>query len=106
MENTHTISNGTVPATNTGSASRKIRSRRNFPSLPSATGATDMADVNYCCKVDNSPTAWEALALYSPFSLSADGSYPHVKVSRSKAVDVRTGKSIGVGSGRCYRVIF
>ncbi len=82
------------------------RPRRNFPALPSMPAASEMSDVAYSCKVDSSPTGWEALQLYSPFSLSPDGSYPLVKVSRSKACDLRTGKSLAVGSGRCYRVIF
>jgi hypothetical protein len=84
----------------------KQKQRRNLPALPTNPGASAMADVLYSCKVDNSPASWEALPLYSPFSLSADGSYPMVKVSCSKAADLRTGKSIPVGSGRCYRVVF
>ncbi|MGI2909371.1 hypothetical protein [Tolypothrix sp. VBCCA 56010] len=106
MEQVQTANNGTVPVFNAGKSANKTRSRRNFPSLPSVPGASDMADVAYTCKVDASPTSWEALPLYSPFSLSADGSYPLIKVSRSKAADLRTGKSIHAGSGRCYRVIF
>lgn len=105
MDQVQTANNGTVPAIAVGkSASKKLR--RNLPALPSVAGASDMTDVSYGCKVDASPTAWDALPLYSPFSLSADGSYPMVKVTRSKACELRTGKSILVGSGRCYRVIF
>lgn len=105
MTEVQTVNNGTVPVFNAGkSASKKLR--RNLPSLPSNPGASEMSDVSYSCKVDASPTVWDALPLYSPFSLSADGSYPMVKVTRSKACELRTGKSILVGSGRCYRVIF
>lgn len=104
MTDLHTVSNGSVPVVAGGKTAKRMR--RNFPSLPSTAGASEMSDVVFGCKVDASPTAWEALALYSPFSLSADGSYPLVKVSRSKAADLRTGKSMSVGSGRCYRVVF
>jgi hypothetical protein len=105
MTEVQTISNGTVPVITTGKSATK-RQRRNLPALPSVAGASAMGDVNFCCKVDTSPISWEALPLYSPFSLSADGSYPMVKVTKSKACDLRTSKSILVGSGRCYRVVF
>ena len=98
--------NGGVPAVVAGKSATKTKLRRNLPSLPSAPGASQMSDVSYQCKVDSSPTSWESVPLYCLFSQSADGSYPLVKVSRSKAADLRTGKSMPVGSGRCYRVIF
>ncbi len=98
--------NGAVPGINTGKRAIKATPRRNLPSLPAAAGASDMNDAIYTCKVDASPISWEALELYSVFSLAADGSYPRVKVTRSKAADLRTGKSAPVGSGRCYRVVF
>lgn len=98
--------NGTVPGFSAGKSATKTKLRRSLPSLPSAPGASQMLDVNYQCKVDSSPSSWETVPLYSLFSQSADGSYPLVKVSRSKAADLRTGKSMPVGSGRCYRVVF
>lgn len=94
-----------TPLPDPGKAKTK-RTRQALPSLPSTASATNMVDVNYLCKVDGSPISWDALPLYAMFSLSADGSYPHIKVSRSKACEIRTGKSLPVGSGRCYRVIF
>ncbi|MEC4887695.1 MAG: hypothetical protein SAL70_41250 [Scytonema sp. PMC 1070.18] len=97
------VTNGVAPP-NTGKTTKKPK--RNLPALPSVAGASDMSDVVYGCKVDASPVSWESLPLYSPFSLSADGSYPLVKVSKSKACDLRTGKSILAGSGRCYKVVF
>lgn len=98
--------NGTVPASIAGKSAVKTRSRRNLPALPSMAGASGMGNVDYSCKVDSSPTSWESLPLYSAFSLNTDGSYPMVKVSCSKACDLRTNKSIPVGSGRCFKVIF
>ena len=91
------VPNGVKPPTK--------RIRKALPSLPSTASATNMTDVDYHCKVDGSPISWDSLPLYGVFSLSPDGSYPHVKVSCSKACDLRTGKSIPVGSGRCYRVV-
>lgn len=98
--------NGGVPLVATGKTPTVKRIRQNFPSLPSAPGASEMSDVGYDCKVDSSPTNWESVPLYSAFSLSSDGSFPKVKVTRSKYCDLRSGKSQSVGSGRCYRVIF
>lgn len=98
---TITYTNGANPA-----PEKKKRPRRQPPPLPSAAGATDMADVHYPCKVDSSPISWGELPLWSAFSLSSDGSYPQVKVSQSAYCDLRTRKSYRAGSGRCYQVIF
>lgn len=106
MEQVQTAINGTVPAVVAGKSATKTKLRRSLPSLPSTPGASQMGDIAYNCKVDSSPTSWESVPLYCLFSQSADGSYPLVKVSRSKAADLRTGKSLPVGSGRCYRVVF
>jgi hypothetical protein len=85
---------------------KQRRPRRQPPPLPSVAGASEMNTATYECKVDNAPISWDALALWTPFSLSADGSYPHVKVSKSQYCDLRTGRAYPVGSGRCYRIIF
>jgi hypothetical protein len=106
MEVQQATSNGAIPVINAVKSASKTKLRRNLPSLPSAAGANEMSDAVYSCKVDSSPIAWEGLELYSVFSLAADGSYPLVKVTRSKAADLRTGKSRPAGSGRCYRVVF
>jgi hypothetical protein len=88
-----------------GKTERK-RLRRALPSLPSTASASEMGSVSYEVKVEATPTNWEALPIYSVFSLSPDGSYPLIKVHRSKYADLRTGNSHAVGSGRCFRVIF
>jgi hypothetical protein len=98
--------NGSVPQTSTGKTPTPRRLRQNFPALPSSPGASEMGDVAFNCKVDSSPTNWESVPLYSAFSLSSDGSFPKVKVTRSKYCDLRSGNSQPAGSGRCYRVIF
>jgi hypothetical protein len=91
--------NGVKPAV-------KQKRSRNLPSLSLTSNASDMSDSTYTCKVDNSPSSWDALPINAVFSLSADGSYPKVKIHKSKACDLRTGDSIAVGGGRCYRVFF
>jgi hypothetical protein len=85
---------------------KKKRPKRQPGPLPSAAAASEMASVSYECKVDSTPTSWETLPIWTAFSLSSDGSYPQVKVSKSQYCDLRTGKSFAAGSGRCYRVIF
>ena len=105
MEQPQVIYNGITPMPDTGKTPKKKR-LRNLPSLPSVASASDMADAAYECKVETSPILWDALPLYGVFSLSSDGSYPKIKVHKSKFCDLRTGKSELTGSGRCYRVIF
>lgn len=85
---------------------RTRRQRKALPSLPSVASGTDMTDVEYRCKVDTTPITWEQLPLYSLFSLSPDGSFPQVKISKSRRFEIRTAKSHPCGSGRCYRVMF
>lgn len=82
------------------------RQRKALPPLPSTASASEMSDVVYSCKVDTTPISWYALPLYGMFSLSADGSYPQVKISKSKRFEIRTGISHPCGGGRCYRVMF
>lgn len=96
----------TTSIKDTQAKDKKKRPKRQPPPLPAASGASDLADIVYNCKVDASAIAWESLPIWSVFSLSADGSYPLVKVSRSLYCDIRTGKSYSAGSGRCYKVIF
>ena len=85
---------------------RKRRQRKALPSLPSVASGTDMTDVEYRCKVDTTPITWEQLPIYSMFSLSPDGSFPQVKISKSRRFELRTANSFPCGSGRCYRVMF
>lgn len=99
MTDTQVQQNGVKPAL-------KQKRIRNLPSLSLTSNASDMGDVTYTCKVDNSPSSWDALPINAIFSLSADGSYPKLKIHKSKACDLRTSESIPVGGGRCYRVFF
>jgi hypothetical protein len=63
-----------------------------------------MAQVNITALTDTTPIEWESLPNYAVFSTAPDGSFPQLKVSRSKKVDLRTLKSDWVGSGRVYRI--
>jgi hypothetical protein len=80
------------------------KTRRHLPSLPSATGASDMNTVTYTALSDKTPIEWASLKNYEVFSLTPDGSFPMLKVSRSKAVRLSDREVLLVGSGRCYRV--
>lgn len=102
MSNLETLSS----STENNDKPRTRRQRKALPSLPSTTSATEMVDVEYSCKVDTTPITWEQLPLYSVFSLCADGSYPQIKLSKSRRFEIRTGNSHPCGSGRCYRVMF
>ncbi|MEH2072318.1 MAG: hypothetical protein V7K47_29905 [Nostoc sp.] len=57
-----------------------------MPSLPSAASAADMNQVEYLGLCDRTAVEWNSLRNYEVFSLSPDGSFPLMKVSRSKAV--------------------
>jgi hypothetical protein len=69
-----------------------------------ATSATEMTPVIYNGLSDKTPVEWTFLKNYEVFSLSPDGSFPMVKVSRSKAVRLSDREVLMVGGGRCYRV--
>lgn len=66
--------------------------------------AIDMNPVTFSGLSDKTAVEWSSLRNYEMFSLSADGSFPMMKVSRSKAVRLADRQVMMVGSGRCYRV--
>ncbi len=100
------LDNTTAVGDTSNAKTGRKRARRSLPALPSTASASEMSSVTYEAKVDSTPVNWDALPIHSVFSLSGDGSYPLVKVHRSKYCDLRTGNSHAVGSGRCYRVSF
>jgi hypothetical protein len=83
---------------------RDRATRRPLPSLPSAASAADMNQVDYSALADRTPIEWVSLKNYEMFSLSPDGSFPMMKVSRSKAVRLADREAMMVGGGRCFRV--
>jgi hypothetical protein len=83
---------------------RERKSLRSLPSLQTRTAASEMTQGSIATQVDTAPIEWESLPNHAMFSTSPDGSFPQLKVSRSKKVDLRTLKSDWVGSGRVYRI--
>jgi hypothetical protein len=102
MEALETSANGTKTPVDTSKKDRKAQ--RHLPSLPSATAATEMNQVSFSGLTDKTPVEWSSLKNYDLFSLSADGSFPMMKVSRSKAVRLSDREVMMVGSGRCFRI--
>jgi hypothetical protein len=106
MDTTEATSNGTKTQANPGNKPTKdTKPRRHLPSLPSATSAAEMNSLAYTGLVDKTPIEWSFLKNYEMFSLSADGSFPMIKVSRSKASRLSDRSTMMVGGGRCYRVL-
>ncbi|MGI2909028.1 hypothetical protein [Tolypothrix sp. VBCCA 56010] len=61
---------------------------------------TEMTAVIYNGLSDKTPVEWNFLKNYEVFSLSPDGSFPMIKVSRSKAVRLSDREVLMVGGGR------
>ena len=105
MDTIEINSNGTKTQPQPGNKPVKdTKQRRHLPSLPSATSATEMTAIAYNGLSDKTPVEWSFLKNYELFSLSPDGSFPMMKVSRSKAVRLSDREVLMVGGGRCYRV--
>ena len=106
MDAVEATNNGTRTHSQPGNkATKDSKHRRHLPSLPGASSATDMATVTYNGLSDKTPVEWSQLKNYEIFSLSPDGSFPLMKVSRCKAVRLSDREVLMVGSGRCYRVL-
>ena len=107
METLEATSNGTKAVKTedkTEEKPKKDRVKRVLPTLPSAASVADMNQVDYSGLADRTAVAWDSLKNYEMFSLSADGSFPMMKVSRSKAVRLADRQVIMVGGGVCFRV--
>ena len=102
MDAVSTNNNGTIAAVN--NPNKASKPKKYLPSLPSATSAAEMNSVIYNGLSDKTPVEWSFLKNYEIFSLSPDGSFPMMKVSRSKAVRLSDREVLMVGGGRCYRV--
>ncbi|MBD2609593.1 hypothetical protein H6G81_35165 [Scytonema hofmannii FACHB-248] len=107
MEAVDTNNNGTrTQSQPLNKATKDNKQRRHLPSLPGASSASDMTAIIYNGLSDKTPVEWSFLKNYEIFSLSPDGSFPLMKVSRSKAVRLSDREVLMVGGGRCYRVSF
>lgn len=105
METLQTSVNGTKTPEETGKSNpKKDKKQRHLPSLPTATSAADMTAATFNGLVDKTAVEWISLKNYEAFSLSPDGSFPMMKISRSKAVRLSDRQVHMVGSGRCYRI--
>ncbi|MEH2377737.1 MAG: hypothetical protein V7K27_02365 [Nostoc sp.] len=108
METLEAISNGTKAGSKTEEKTdinpKSQRAKRVLPTLPSAASVADMNQVEYSGLADRTAVGWDSLKNYEMFSLSADGSFPMMKVSRSKAVRLADRQVIMVGGGVCFRV--
>jgi hypothetical protein len=103
----HMSSANTPPETTVSPIKARTRERKSLRSLPSLqprTAASEMTQGSIATQVDTAPIEWESLPNHAMFSTSPDGSFPQLKASRSKKVDLRTLKSDWVGSGRVYRI--
>jgi hypothetical protein len=100
MEQT-TVNNPTNTTNNKG---KQPKSRRNLPPLTTFGSAADMKKVQYTALVSDVPTDFSALENNEVFSLNQDGSFPMIRISRSKATSLHDGKGYPCGSGRCYRI--
>lgn len=105
MDTLEVHTNGSKATSNTSKTKAKDgKPTRHLPSLPTASAASDMSSVSYNGLADKTAVEWSALKNYEVFSLSADGSFPMMKVSRSKAVRIGDKEVLLVGGGRCYRI--
>ncbi|MEH2137144.1 hypothetical protein [Nostoc sp.] len=104
MEILEAISNGTKTPLSAEEKPKKDKRKRNLPILQAAAAIADMNSVDYSGLADRTGVQWDSLKNYEMFSLSADGSFPLMKVSRSKAVRLADREVIMVGGGVCFRV--
>jgi hypothetical protein len=84
--------------------SKKPKKQRFLPPLPNFNSASEMHPATYSALVDKTPCEFASLENYAIFSMSADGSFPMMKISCSKAVKLSDGKPYSTGGGRVYRV--
>ncbi len=100
-EHSNGSKNGVSTTSNPIKATRK---KRYLPSLPSASSAKDMQQVLYTVLVDRTPTEFASLDNYEIFSMSDDGSFPMIRISRIKAARLGDRKVFETGGGRVFRV--
>ena len=106
METTDTSTNGTKTASkNEKGNTKEGKKRRHYGVLQPSSSSEDMAKASYSGLIDNTPTDWKSLKNYELFSLTPDGLFPWLKVSRSKAVRLFDGYVEMTDGGRCYKIM-
>lgn len=98
-------SSSKVTENGSNGARKESKQKRYLPSLPSGSGSSEMCKAEYAGLVDKTPVEWKSLKNYEMFSLSPDGLFPMIKVSRSKAVRLSDREVMMVGGGRCHRIL-
>ncbi|BAY86002.1 hypothetical protein NIES267_55080 [Calothrix parasitica NIES-267] len=106
MEVSDTVNNGTKTASKGGDKTTKeVKRQRHYGVLQPSSDADDMAKATYNGLVDNVPREWKSVKNYELFSLTPDGLFPWLKVSRNKAVRLFDGHVEMVSDGRCYKIM-
>ena len=89
--------NGTKP---TDKPKRKQRSA----GIPQLQALNSMQSIGYRAYIEPQATDWGLLQNYDFFSPSEDGSNLMMKITKSKALDIKSQKPMVVTFGRAYRV--
>jgi hypothetical protein len=98
-------SNGNLTTSNSGKNKDKApKKQRVLPPLNAFGSASNMTKVHFEALVSDEPIDFSNLNNNELFSQSQDGSFPMIRVSRSKATSLHDGKAHTCGSGRCYRI--
>lgn len=106
METLDTSTNGTKSTSNKAKGDGKAtKQTRYYPVLQAASSSEDMAKATYSGLVDKTPVEWKSMDNYSLFSLTPDGLFPMLKVSRNKAVRLFDRNVEMVSGGRCYKIL-
>ncbi|AKG24951.1 hypothetical protein [Calothrix sp. 336/3] len=82
----------------------KPKRTRKTVGLPSVTALASMHQVNYTAYVAKEPMSWDSIENHQIFSLTPDGGSLYIKTSRSKAVCLKTRKSLAIGYGQGFAV--
>jgi hypothetical protein len=105
MSETNTVNTNGKHAINSDNHRVKAQKKQRFlQSLPTASAASEMGSTGYQALVDKTPVEFGALDNYEMFSMSPDGSFPMLRVSKSKAIRLADRKVFQTGGGRVYRI--
>lgn len=106
MEVADTVNNNGKTTSSRGKSEAKgTKQTRYYPTLQPISSTGDMTKVEYSGLVDKTPVEWKSLKNYELFSLSPDGLFPMMKVSRNKAVRLHDRNVEMVSGGRCHRIL-
>lgn len=98
-------SNGRSTSNKASNSRKDVKQRRHYGVLQPVSASEDMTKATYSGLVDKTPREWRSMKNYEIFSLTPDGLFPWMKVSRNKAVRLFDGHVEMVSEGRCYRIM-